>query len=133
MWQTLVGPIASLLDKAIPDKDAREKMAHEIATIAERTAHEASMAQVDLNKAEAQHRSLFVAGWRPSLGWVCSLAFAWNFIVRPIATYVMAANGVLLSVGGLPELNVSELYPLLLGMLGLGGLRTYEKKNGVTK
>ena len=65
MWTALIAPITSLLDKFIEDKDQKNKLAHEIATMAEKQAHEANMAQVETNQAEATHRSIWVAGWRP--------------------------------------------------------------------
>ena len=65
MLQALIGPVTGLLDKFIEDKDQKAKLAHEIATMAEKHAHEANMGQIEINKAEAQHRSVFVAGWRP--------------------------------------------------------------------
>jgi len=69
MLQALIGPVSGLLDKFIEDKDQKNALAHEIATLAEKQAHEAALAQVEVNKAEAQHRSIFVAGWRPFVGW----------------------------------------------------------------
>jgi len=124
MIELLIGPVASLLEKLIPDKDAREKMAHDIATLAERQAHEQIMAQAEVNKKEASHRSLFVAGWRPFIGWACGVAMVNNFILVPY-----------MNVFGLDvvPLDLSTMMPVLLGMLGLGGMRSYEKKNGLTK
>ena len=76
----------------------------------------------ELNKAEAQHRSIFVAGWRPFIGWVCGVAFATHYIIIPvIATYTDFA---------VPEFDTNSLFTVLMGMLGLGGLRTYEKMKG---
>ena len=69
MLQALIGPVAGLLDKFIEDKDQKAQLAHDIATMAERHMHEANLGQIEINKAEAQHRSMFVAGWRPFLGW----------------------------------------------------------------
>ena len=68
MLQNLIGPVTGLLDKFIPDADEKAKLAHEIATMAEKQAHEANMGQLEINKMEAQHRSVFIAGWRPFLG-----------------------------------------------------------------
>ena len=70
---SLVGPVTGLLDKFIEDKDQKNALAHEIATMSERHAQELMKGQLDVNKTEAAHKSLFVAGWRPSIGWVCSL------------------------------------------------------------
>jgi len=86
--------------------------------------------QLEINKAEAQNASVFVAGWRPAIGWVCALALFYQYLVRPIAQGVFAAAGhPLPPLVGLDD----NLWQLLLGMLGLGGLRTYEKVQGVTK
>ena len=68
----LIGPVSAILDKVIPDKDLREKLSHEIATMADKQ----MSAQIEVNKVEAAHKSLFVAGWRPACGWVCISALA---------------------------------------------------------
>ena len=131
MLQALIGPIAGLLDKFIPDADEKAKLAHDIATMAEKHAHEAAMAQVEVNKAEAQHRSVFVAGWRPFLGWCLSFAMAWHFVLAPMTMFVCTYAGV--DIPELPTFDMDSLMTVLLGMLGLGGLRTYEKVRKVTK
>ena len=124
MIELLVGPVAALLDKVIPDADERSRLAHEIATLAERQAHELAKLQVGVNRKEAAHRTLFVAGWRPFIGWSCGIAMTSNFLVAPYAT----AFGL-----EVPPLDLSEMMPVLLGMLGLGTLRTYEKAKGVSR
>lgn len=132
----LVGPITSLLDKVIPDKDARERMAHEIATMVENQAHTQIMAQIEVNKQEAAHKSLFVAGWRPGAGWVCVIAMAFNFVVAPLINWGTAVYGYVGPDGELlvlPVLDLSVMMPVLLGMLGLGGMRSYEKRAGVAR
>lgn len=116
----LVGPIAQLLDKVIPDKDQREKLAHEIATLAERQSHEITLKQIEVNKTEAAHKSIFVAGWRPAIGWICGLGLANNYLVMPY-------------VSGAAQMDIVHLMGLLTGLLGLGTLRTYEKKHGVAR
>ena len=131
MLQALIGPVAGLLDKFIPDADQKAKLAHEIATMAEKHAHEAAMAQVEVNKAEAQHRSVFVAGWRPFLGWCLSFAMAWHFVLAPVTMFVCTYAGV--EIPELPMFDMDSLMTVLLGMLGLGGLRTVEKVRGITK
>jgi hypothetical protein len=70
----LIGPVTGLLDKFIEDKDQKNALAHEIATMSERHAQEALKGQLEINKMEAAHKSLFVAGWRPAIGWICSMA-----------------------------------------------------------
>ena len=134
MIQALIGPITGLLDKFVEDKDQKAKLAHEIATMAEKHAHESAMAQVEVNKAEAQHRSIFVAGWRPFIGWTCGVALAYHFILHPIMVFAMMTFPTIpISPDQLPEFDMSSLLTVLMGMLGLGGLRTYEKTKGLTK
>ena len=131
MLGALIGPVTGLLDKFIEDKDQKNALAHEIATMSEKHAQELAMAQIEVNKAEAASGSIFKGGWRPFIGWVCGFAFAYHFILQPILLFGAAAAGV--SLPPLPEFDMSQMMPVLLGMLGLGGLRTYEKKTGVSK
>jgi len=131
MIQALIGPVTGLLDKFIEDKDAKNAMAHEIATMAERAAHEAAMAQVEVNKAEAQHRSIFVAGWRPFIGWTSGIALAYHFVLAPLIVFGVAWSGA--EIPEIPTFDMDSLMTVLLGMLGLGGMRTFEKAKGLTK
>lgn len=82
--------------------------------------------QAKINEIEAQHRSIFVSGWRPSVGWVCSLAFAYHFVAFPIIRTLYPDIDF-------PQLDTEPLFTVLMGMLGLGGLRTYEKLKGKTR
>lgn len=131
MLSALIAPIASLLDKVIPDSDERAKIAHEIATLSERHAHELALAQIEVNKTEAASSSLFKGGWRPFIGWVCGTAFAYHFVLQPLLLFIIAVYKV--DVPSLPVFDMSSLLTVLMGMLGLGGLRTYEKFKGVAK
>lgn len=131
MLQALIGPVTGLLDKFVEDKDQKNALAHEIATLAEKQAHEAAMAQVATNQAEAKHRSVFVAGWRPFVGWTCGVALAYHFVLAPLILFGVNVAGV--EIPELPAFDMDSLMTVLLGMLGLGGLRTYEKKQGITK
>ena len=131
MLETLIGPVTGLLDKFIEDKDQKAKLAHEIATMSERHAHELAKGQIEINRAEAQHRSMFVAGWRPFLGWCLSFAMAWHFVLAPFTMFICAYAGI--EIPALPEFDMGSLMTVLMGMLGLGGLRTFEKYKGVTK
>ena len=115
----LIGPVSAILDKVIPDKNLREKLAHEIATMADSQ----MSAQIEVNKVEASHKSLFVAGWRPAIGWICGLALLYSTILSPIL-------GIWLAV---PEVDTSLLTTVLMGMLGLGTLRTVEKIQKVSR
>ena len=130
VWTALIGPVVGLLDKFVEDKDTKNKLAHEIATLAEKQAHEANMAQVEVNKTEAQHRSIWVAGWRPACGWICATALGWHFILQPIVLFAAAIFNVTLPT---PAFDMGSLMTVLMGMLGLGGLRSFEKSKGVTK
>jgi hypothetical protein len=121
---TLIGPISELLSEFITDKDKANELAHKIATLSATQAHENALAQMEVNKTEAVHRSVFVAGWRPFIGWVCGLSMATNYMGVPLA-----------GVFGfeLPVLDITTMFPVLLGMLGLAGLRTQEKIKGVAR
>ena len=127
---SLVGPVTGLLDKFIEDKDVKNKLAHEVATMSERHAQELAKGQMEINKTEAAHKSLFVAGWRPAVGWTCCLGMASNFLLIPMANFVLALTGSAIVV---PLLDTGEMMPVLMGMLGLGAMRTYEKKHGVQR
>ena len=131
MLQALIGPVTGLLDKFIEDKDQKNAIAHEIATLATKQAHEANMGQIEILKAEASHRSVFVAGWRPFLGWCLSFAMAWHLVLAPVTMFVCSYAGV--SIPELPVFDMDSLMTVLMGMLGLGGLRTVEKVKGITK
>ena len=131
MLQALIGPVTGLLDKFIEDKDQKAKLAHDLATMAERHAQELAKGQLEINAAEAKHRSIFVAGWRPFIGWTCGVALAWHFVVAPVVIFGAGYAGITLPE--LPTFDMDSLMTVLLGMLGLGGLRTFEKAKGLTK
>jgi hypothetical protein len=131
MLDALIGPVTGLLDKFIPDADERARLAHEIATMSERHAQELAKGQLEVNKAEAAHKSLFVAGWRPFVGWTCGIALAWHFVGQPLVVFGITVAGV--DTPELPTFEMESLLTVLLGMLGLGGLRTFEKTKGVSR
>lgn len=128
MWHSLVGPVASILSKTIEDKDEANRLAFEIDSLAERQAHEISKEQTAVNKEEAGHRSIFVAGWRPFIGWTCGFALFWHYILSNVILFGYALYGVLPPV--LPSFDMQHLMTVLLGILGLGSMRTYEKLKG---
>lgn len=120
-----------LIDRLWPDATQRDaaklellKMQQngELAQLAAET--ELAKGQIEVNQAEAGSSSLFVAGWRPWIGWVCGVAFAYHFVVQPLLAFILAATG---SPVTLPTFNMDALYTVLLGMLGLGSMRTFEK------
>ncbi len=127
---SLIGPVTGLLDKVIQDKDQKAMLAHQIATMAERHGQELAQAQLEVNKTEAAHKNLFVAGWRPAVGWVCVLGMAGNFIIIPMANFGLALGGSGIEV---PMIETAEMLPVLMGMLGLGTLRTVEKTKKVQR
>lgn len=126
MIKELINPVSKILDKFVVDKDLKVKLEHEIKTEIQR----ANLAQIEVNKAEAQHRSVFVAGWRPFIGWTCAVAMAYHFVMQPIIVFSLSANGVDYS---LPEFDMASLMTVVLGILGLGGMRSFEKYKGITK
>ena len=128
MLQSLIGPVTGLLDKFIEDKDQKARLAHEVATMAQNHAQELAKAQLEVNKVEAAHKSLFVSGWRPAVGWVCVLGMFGNFITIPFSNFVLALFGLNIVI---PLVPLETMMPVLMGMLGLGAMRTYEKKNNV--
>ena len=119
----LVGHVTGLLDKFIEDKDQKAALAHEIATMSEKHAHEALKGQLEINKVEAAHHSVFVSGWRPCIGWVCALGLFYNVILANIL-------GIWVDV---PEVDTTLLVPVMMGMLGIGAMRTVEKVKGVSR
>ena len=122
--KTGIGSIADLANTVIakiwPDKTEAEKQQLAAAVMV-------IQGQIDINKAEAASPSIFVSGWRPFVGWVCGSACAWNWIGLPIAKAGLLLAGVSLSIS---PADISEMMPILMGMLGLGGLRTIEKIKG---
>ena len=130
MIDQLIGPVTGLLDKFIEDKDQKARLAHDVATMAQKHAQELAKAQLDVNKVEAAHKSLFVAGWRPAVGWVCCVGLGCNYLFIPMANFVLVLSHSNVIV---PPLDLSGMMPVLMGMLGLGAMRSYEKVNGVSR
>lgn len=131
MLKDLITPVANLLGKFIPDETERLKLAHEIATLTQKQAHEIALAQIEVNKVEAASSSLFKSGWRPAIGWVCGTAFAYHFVLQPLLVFTLTYAGH--PIPPLPEFDMASLMTVLGGLLGLGGLRTFEKYKGITK
>jgi len=127
---SLLPVLGDVLDRFFPNKEEKERAAREIE--AKLTEHLAKidLAQLEVNKAEAASRSMFVAGWRPFVGWTCGMALAYTYVVQPILIFGLAHYGYWVE---LPPLDMSTMMPVLLGMLGLGGLRSFEKYKGVSK
>ena len=113
MLAQLIAPVTGLLDKFIEDKDQKNALAHEISTMADRHAQELAKGQLAVNAVEAAHKSLFVAGWRPFCGWIAGLGLMYSTIIAPIL-------GIWFTV---PPIDNSLLSTVLLGMLGMAGIR----------
>ena len=124
MIDKLIKPASDILDKWIVDKDLKVKLNHELETLF----HEMNLAQVEINKQEAKHESIFVSGWRPFLGWSLSCLFIYGIALRDILDMIFKANGIDVQ---LEEFDLGTLTPILTGMLGLAGFRSYERIQGV--
>ena len=123
MLQALIGPVTGLLDKFIEDKDQKNALAHDLATMADNHAQELAKGQLAVNAVEAAHKSLFVAGWRPFVGWICGVGLLYNVLISQILAIWFEV----------PTVDPSLLTPILMGMLGMGAMRSYEKTKGVQR
>jgi|TARA_R110002124_G_scaffold94860_4_gene239042 hypothetical protein len=127
---SLVPVVGDVLDRFFPDKEKAAQAKREIESQLTDHLAKIDLAQLQVNKEEAKSRNVFIAGWRPFVGWTCGLALCWTYILQPIAQFVLAQTGNLID---LPALDMSTMMPVLLGMLGLGGLRSFEKFKKVSK
>ena len=127
--------MGTLIDRLIPDKAAAQRAKDDMEAALVKAANEAALAQVEVNKIEAAHPSVFVAGWRPAIGWVCAASMALYYIpmaVMGTGLWVWAC----IEAGALvprPELGTGEIIGLVISLLGMGSLRTTEKLNGVAR
>lgn len=126
-----------ILDKIFPDPTERDKAKirllelqqnGELAILAAET--DLAKGQQAINAEEAKSGNWFAASWRPFIGWVCGVAFAYHFVLQPLIAFFLAANGHDMK---LPAFDMDALFTVLMGMLGLGGMRSFEKYKGVTK
>jgi hypothetical protein len=128
---SLLPAVTDIVGRFLPeDKEARAKAEREIKQSLTDHLAKIDLAQLDINKQEAAHRSVFVAGWRPFIGWSCGFALCYTYVLQPILTFILAQTGYLVT---LPTVDLAGMMPVLMGMLGLGGLRTFEKFKGVSK
>jgi len=109
----LIDKVADRIDDFTFDKQEKAEIIAEI-----------NKAQLEVNKVEAGHTSRFISGWRPFTGWVCSVAMAYHFILQPLLTFILYTSGNEIV---LPTFDMTTLTTVLLGMLGLGGMRSFEK------
>jgi len=120
---SLIGPVTGLLDQFIEDKDQKARLAHELSTMADNHAQSIAMAQIEVNKQDAKG-NWFQSSWRPATGWVCVLGFMVNFLISPLC----AGFGI-----DIPQADTATMLPVLMGMLGLGSMRSFEKVKKVGK
>ena len=123
---SIIGVAGKVLDKFVEDKDLKTKLDFEL----RKAYSDANIAQIEVNKEQAKHPSLFVAGARPSIMWICAFGLGWQFVFLPIVTWYMAFTGQPIL---LPVIESEGLMSLTLALLGLGGMRTFEKKNGTNR
>ena len=126
----IVDIVGTVIDRTVPDKNAAQKLKDEIDKEMAEADIKGVLAQIDVNKAEAENQSMFVAGWRPFIGWVCGRALAYQYLFSPLMWWFSTSMHLPLTAP--PKLD-DVLWQLMFGMLGLGGLRTFEKINGVKK
>ena len=124
IFSELLGPATELIGKFIPDKDKAAQLAHDLSTMADKMSHQETMAQIKVNEKEAEHPSVFVSGWRPFFGWVCSVGFLNNFLIVPYASLLFPT---------LTPMDWAAMSPVVMGLLGLGGMRTTEKIKQVAR
>lgn len=124
----ILGALGPVLERLIPDPNARNEFALKLMNALQA----ADLSQLKVNEAEAQNPNLFVSGWRPSIGWVCSFALAYQFLFLPLGVYVAAffSEEAVTRLLNAPKLDGS-LWELMFGMLGLGAMRSFEKVKGV--
>lgn len=122
-----VRAVATILDDLFTSDEERLDKQEELLRLAQRPA----LVQAEINKVEAQHRSVFVAGWRPFIGWVCGCALAYSFVARDLLAWGLAVAGS--TAAAPPELAMEHLITILMALLGLGGFRTFEKLQGRAK
>ncbi len=120
MIEKLIKPVGDILDKFVADKDLKLKLSHEL----EKEIVSLNKAQIELNKVEAAHENVFVSGWRPFIGWACGVALIYHFLIEPIIQYILIISG---SDFKTPEFDFSQLSTIVMAMLGMSSLRTYEK------
>lgn len=123
--------ILAIVDKSLPDKAQAELAKQRIEFELLSAMNEVNKSQAETNKVEAAHRSIWVAGWRPAIGWVAALGVFWAFIGQPICEWIAMMYGI--PEAYLPEFPMDTVMELVLAMLGLSGLRTFEKMKGITK
>lgn len=136
MWQIIVPALTQLLDKLIPDPTAAAEAKLKALDMAQKgelayldAELRLALGQIDVNAKEAENPNPFVSGWRPGAGWVCVIGLAYTFLLQPLFAWLALAKGWPVP----PSIDTDDLMVLLTGMLGLGGLRSFEKAKRITR
>jgi len=126
----LIPDLVRQVDKLVPDKNAAREHKESIEKAIQNAVDASNLAQIEVNKIEAAQAGIFTK-WRPALGWTCVFGLGWNFIVTPLLTWVCFLSKV--DVSTVPSLDITNLITLLVGMLGMSGIRMNEKIKGVAR
>ena len=127
----LLGPVVDKALDLIPNKNERARAKEKLEGDLMAMVAQADTQQAEINKVEAGHKSLFVAGWRPFIGWTCGVAIAYAYVGQPFLAWGLVLADI--PAEELPIIETDRLFQLVLGMLGMGGLRTFEKIKGVSR
>jgi hypothetical protein len=126
----LIEPVTDIIGEVVVDKDKKRELEfklQELVDKADQRYHEELMGQIEVNKVEAQHASIFVAGWRPFIGWTSGVGLAYTFVAAPFIEFIARAVGY---TQEMPLPDASQLMVLVTSMLGVGAMRSYDKKQG---
>lgn len=126
----IIGAVKDIVGEVVVDKDKKNELNVRLQELADKTDqrfHEELMGQIEVNKVEAAHSSIFVAGWRPAVGWISAVGLGWQFVLSPFTETVSRWFGW---VGEMPSVDTESLMMLVLGMLGIGAQRSFDKMKG---
>jgi hypothetical protein len=124
--ESVIGVAGKVLDKFVEDKDLKTKLSHELKS----QIVSLDLAQAQTNLEQAKHPSIFVAGARPAIMWICAFGLGWQFVFQPVAVWIIAVGGIDVV---LPIIETEGLLSLTLALLGLGGMRSFEKSKGIQR
>ena len=124
--ESVIGVAGKVLDKFVEDKDLKTKLSHELKS----QIVSLDLAQAQTNLEQAKHPSIFVAGARPAIMWICAFGLGWQFVFQPVAVWAIALSGADVV---LPIIETEGLMSLTLALLGLGGMRSFEKSKGIQR
>lgn len=132
--ETLVNPVSTLItdviDRIFPDKDKEAAQRAELLMKAQELDNQLLQGQLAINQAEAASNDKYTSRWRPTIGYICAAAFGYKFVIQPFAVFILMASGSSFDPKTLPILDWTEMSPVLMGLLGLGIMRTAEKIKG---